>query len=322
MGVRSDRALIGRSEDGETAESRIGYPAGDLQAPTGERPTSERTTVRTPSRLVHTPSLLLSAAALLFSGAWCPAQSPAAPPAEPRKPAPAAQSEGTKNAAVVPVPRKDEFWVKRSESFDKRAKEGAEKGDIGVIFMGDSITQGWEGNGAGIWKDKYAPRGAVNMGIGGDRTQHVLWRLEHGNIEGLAKPKSGAAPKLVVLMIGTNNSNGKDHSAEEIAEGIKAVVSRLRERLPESRVLLLGIFPRGEKPNAQREKNARAGELASSAADGKWVHYLDIGAAFLEPDGTLSKDVMPDHLHLSAEGYRRWAEAMEPKMKELLGEGE
>ncbi|MFN7022474.1 MAG: GDSL-type esterase/lipase family protein [Phycisphaerales bacterium] len=210
--------------------------------------------------------------------------------------------------------------MKRNESFDKWAKDGAEKGDIGVIFLGDSITQGWEGKGAEVWKAKYAPRGAVNMGIGCDRTQHVLRRLEHGNIDGLAKPKSGTAPKLVVLMIGTNNSNGIDHSAEEIAEGIKAVVSRLREGLAETGILMLDIFPRGLKPNAQREKNARASELAASAADGKWVHCLDVGPAFLEPDGTLSKGVMPDNLHPSALGCRCWAEAMEPRIRKLLGE--
>ena len=116
----------------------------------------------------------------------------------------------------------------------------------------------------------------MNLGIGGDRTQHVLWRLDNGNIEGIK-------PKVAVLMIGTNNSNGNDNTAEEIADGIKAIVEKLREELPETKVLLLAVFPRGEKPNPQREKNAKASEMASKLADGKKVHYLDIGPKFLEP---------------------------------------
>jgi len=123
-----------------------------------------------------------------------------------------------------------------------------------------------------------------------------------------------------VLMIGTNNSNGKDNTAEEIADGIKAIVKKLRDKLPQTKILLLAVFPRGEKPNTQREKNARASELASQLADGKMVHYLDIGPKFLEPDETLSREIMPDLLHLSPKGYAIWAEAIEPKVKELLGE--
>jgi beta-glucosidase len=124
-------------------------------------------------------------------------------------------------------------------------------------------------------------------------------------------------------MIGTNNSNGEDNTAREIADGVMAVVTKLRAKLPRTKVLLLGIFPRGETADEQREKNATASALASRIADGKMVHYLDLGPAFLEEDGTtLTPAVMPDYLHLSGEGYRRWAEAIEPKVKELLGEAE
>lgn len=271
--------------------------------------------------------LLLVVGLIACSPVFCMAQSPAAPAAPPAKAEPPKTGQPTPkakekpaNSATEPASRSDERWTKRHESFNERAKQGAEKGDIGVIFLGDSITEGWEGAGAEVWRAKYAPRNAVNMGIGGDRTQHVLWRLEHGNVDGLDKPKSGAAPRVVVLMIGTNNSNGKDNTAEEIADGIKAVVGELRERLPEAKVLLLGVFPRGEKPNPQREKNAQASALAAKIADGKSVHYLDIGSAFLEKDGSLSKAVMSDFLHLSPDGYKRWADAIEPKLKELLGE--
>jgi lysophospholipase L1-like esterase len=198
--------------------------------------------------------------------------------------------------------------MKRHEAYNQTIKNHQ---DAQLLFIGDSITDAWSGPGKEAWNKHFAPRKAVNLGIGGDRTQHVLWRLENGNIDGVK-------PKAAVLMIGTNNSNGNDHTAEEIAEGIKAIVAKLRKELPETKILLLAIFPRGEKPNPQREKNAKASKLASEVADGKMVHYLDIGEKFLEPDGSLSKEIMPDRLHLSPKGYQIWAENIEPKVAELV----
>jgi len=209
---------------------------------------------------------------------------------------------------VTPVPR-DKNWEKRHEGFNEQAK----KGDYDLLFIGDSITDGWRGGGKQAWEKFYASRKPLNLGIGGDRTQHVLWRLENGNIEGLH-------PKLAVLMIGTNNSNGNDNTAEEIGAGIQAIVKKLREKLPETKVLVLAIFPRGEKPSPQREKNAKASEIAAQLADGKNVFFLDIGPKFLTEDGTLSREIMPDLLHLSPKGYEIWAEAIEPKVSEVLGD--
>ncbi len=210
------------------------------------------------------------------------------------------------HSAVTPVPREGN-WKEVHESINRQAKAG----DVNLLFIGDSITQGWGNN--EIWKKYYTPRKVMNAGIGGDRTQHVLWRLDNGNIDGIK-------PKLAVVMIGTNNSNGADNTAEEIADGIKAIVAKLRTKLPETKILLLGIFPRGEKPNAQREKNAKASELASKVADGKMVIYEDIGKAFLTEDGTLTKEVMPDFLHLSAKGYEIWAQSIEATVSKLLGD--
>ena len=153
----------------------------------------------------------------------------------------------------------------------------------------------------------------MNLGIGGDRTQHVLWRLDNGNIEGIS-------PKLAVLMIGTNNSNGTDNTAEEIGVGIQAIVKKLREKLPTTKVLILAVFPRGEKPNPQREKNAKASEIASKLADNESIFFLDIGPKFLTADGTLTKEIMPDFLHLTPKGYEIWAEAIEPSVVKLMGE--
>lgn len=215
--------------------------------------------------------------------------------------------EGKAHSAVTPAPREADWWTKRHESINARLA----KGNVDLLFLGDSITQGWNDN--EVWQKYYARRNAANMGIGGDRTQHVLWRLDHGNEDDIS-------PKLVVLMIGTNNSNGTDNTAEEIADGIGAVVRKLRSKLPETKILLLAIFPRGERPNPQREKNATASRLASKLAHGKMIHYLDIGPAFLEADGALTKEIMPDLLHLSLRGYEIWAESIEETVAELMGE--
>ena len=211
-------------------------------------------------------------------------------------------------STVVPVPR-DGGWMNRHQSFNERVK----KGNVDLLLIGDSITQGWEGAGKEAWAKHYDKRNAVNLGIGGDRTQHVLWRLDNGNVEGIS-------PKLAVLMIGTNNSNGTDNTAEEIGAGITAIVKKLREKLPQTKVLILAVFPRDEKPTPRREKNAKASEIASKLADNQNVFYLDIGSKFLTPDGLLTKDIMPDYLHLSPQGYTIWAEAIEPKVTELMGE--
>ncbi len=222
-------------------------------------------------------------------------------------------------ATTTAVPRTDAGWVQRNDVFNARAKGAAVKGDAGIVFLGDSITQGWEGAGKAVWAERYAPRSAVNFGIGGDRTQHVLYRVENGNLEGLAKPEEGTPPRLVVLMIGTNNM-GSD-SAGAIAEGIGAVVKAVRAKLPETPVLLLGVFPRGEQAeDPVRSKIADVNSRIALLADGQRTVYLDIGEKFVGAGGVISKEVMPDFLHLSARGYELWAEAMEPTLKKMLGE--
>ncbi len=221
--------------------------------------------------------------------------------------------EGKKHSAVTPVVQTAEWaikwWGPRHEAVDKRLK----KGNVDLLFIGDSITHGWENVGREIWDVYHAPRNAVNMGFSGDRTQHVLWRLEHSNLEAIS-------PKLVVLMIGTNNSNGDDNTAEEIADGIITICKRLRSRLPKTKILLLAIFPRDHKPSPQRQKNARASLSASRVADGKMIHYLNINSSFLTEDGLLTKDIMPDYLHPNKAGYKIWAEAIKPKIAQLMGE--
>ncbi len=213
------------------------------------------------------------------------------------------------NTATTPAPREGDGWMKRHESMNERVK----KGDVDLIFIGDSITHGWEGAGKDVWASRYAPRKAVNLGIGGDRTQHVLWRLENGNIEGIS-------PKLAVIMIGTNNSNKEDNTVAEIAAGVRAIVKKLRDELPKTKILVLGIFPRGKDPNPQRGKILQVNQIIAKLDDGKMVHYVDIGPRFVDDEGVLPKDIMPDYLHLSPAGYQIWADAIEPKVAELMGE--
>ncbi len=228
-------------------------------------------------------------------------------------------AETPKNLAIDPKPREG-GWVKRHESFNEISK----KGEAQLVFLGDSITQGWEGNGKEVWARFWAPLKAANFGIGGDRTEHVIWRLQNGNFDGIK-------PKLVVLMIGTNNTGHQgrpatEHggavytsSAEQTAEGVKMILDILGKKLPETKVLLLGIFPRGAtKDDAMRKQNVATNNLISGFADDKRVSYMDIGNTFLQPDGTLPKEIMPDLLHLNAKGYEMWTNAIEGKVKELM----
>jgi len=206
--------------------------------------------------------------------------------------------------ATKPAPR-DAGWVKRHEGFVEIAK----KGGVDFLLMGDSITDGWRGKGKAVYAEHFEPLKAANFGIGGDRTQHVLWRLQNGELDGIT-------PKLCMLMIGTNN--GKD-SAEDVAAGITAIVKELQKKSPTTKVLLLAIFPRGEKPNPGREKNDKVNTMIAKLDDGgKTVKYLDIGPKFLEPDGTLPKEIMPDALHPNEKGYEIWAEAMGPTLEEMM----
>lgn len=201
----------------------------------------------------------------------------------------------------------------------KKFLEIVAKGNADVIFLGDSITQGWEGSGRKAWAANFAPLKAVNLGIGGDQTGHVIWRITEG------KELVPIQPKVAVIMIGTNNA-GRD-SAEQIAGGIKAIVDELRKQKPEMKILLLGVFPRAggiakddkvapaEKLNP---KIKQINERIAKFADGKHVFYKDIGEKFLTKEGGLSREIMPDLLHLSPAGYDIWAGAIKGDVQKLL----
>ena len=221
-------------------------------------------------------------------------------------------------STITPKPRQSEFWLNRFDEINRRI----EQGNIDLLFVGDSITHFWEGTiyptdsephgtaGQVVWDEYYSQRNAANIGIGGDKIEHILWRLDHGNIDGIS-------PKLIVLLAGTNNA--KDNTAAEIADGIVAIIDKLQLKLPDSKILLLSIFPRGEYPNDLRTILANASQTAAARiADKDNVYYMDIAANFLSNDGILSPDIMPDARHPNEQGYRIWAESIEPIVSELF----
>ena len=248
-------------------------------------------------------SFVCLAAAGAFVGA-SPAQSTPVAPA-------AAVQAAPDNPAVTAVARADGWWQQRHAGMNARVKQGK----VDLVFLGDSITEAWDGPGAELWKTRYATRNAVNLGISGDQTEHLLWRLRNGNLDGIA-------PKAAVVMIGTNNvgNTGGKHTAEQIAAGVKAVLDELHARTPKTKVLLLAIFPRSEKPDAMREKIVAINASLAKLADGERITFLDLATKFLAADGTLPKELMPDALHLSPKGYTIWSDAIEPELKRLMGE--
>ena len=215
------------------------------------------------------------------------------------------------NSAIEASPRTEGGWQDRQKLLSQRTAEAGEKAQ--VIFIGDSITQGWEGDGKEVWAKYYAHRNAVNLGIGGDRTQHVLWRLDNGNIDGLK-------PKAAVLMIGTNNSNGEDNTPGQIAQGVTIILKKLREKLPGTKILLLAIFPRNENFSAQRGKLTMINQVLQKSADDRDIFWIDFGHKFLRADGTIPRELMPDYLHLSKKGYEIWAESIEDNLSTIIGD--
>ncbi len=206
--------------------------------------------------------------------------------------------------------------TQRTDDVLQRARENP--GAYDIEFIGDSITQGWEGAGRNVWQEFYGKRKCINMGVSGDRTQNVLWRFDQGQLDGIKA-------RVAVVMIGTNNSNDnkagvEDNSTADILEGVQAIVQQIRTRQPDTKIILLGIFPRGQTFSTQRGKILQVNEALARLDDGRNIFYVDIGSQLIENEGSISKSMMKDYLHPGEAGYTIWAAAIEPKLKELLGE--
>lgn len=215
------------------------------------------------------------------------------------------------NPATTPISRMSESWWKaRHEACVEMTKQGG----FDIAFLGDSITQGWESVGKAYWDKNFAPMKSANFGFSGDRTEHVLWRLDNGEI-------LAAKPKVIVIMIGTNNIGHRSVTPAQASEGVRAIVAKIRAGSPESRVLLLATFPRSTGPqDADRLKVAEMVDAYKSVADGKSVWFLDIRVNFVNGAGYILPAIMPDYLHLSPAGYQIWGDAMLPTLKSALAQ--
>jgi lysophospholipase L1-like esterase len=228
----------------------------------------------------------------------------------------AAFGQSTPEPADVAAPKlgadgqMDAKFAKRHADFLARDKQG----NIDLVFLGDSITEGWFwGNNSDIWNAHFGKFNPVDFGIGGDKTQHVLWRIDNGELDGIS-------PKVLVLLIGTNNIG---YPAEDILRGDERIVAEIHQKLPQTKLLILAIFPRGADPNdphvadmRQKIKTVNAG--LAQLDDGDKTRYLDIGDKFLAADGSIPKDIMPDALHPNHAGFEIWANAMQPLLDEMM----
>jgi len=216
------------------------------------------------------------------------------------------------HSALSPAPLQEEWAVewwkpRHEEKLNDDRRETAR-----MLFLGDSITQGWETAGQDVWQKFYADRQPFNLGFSGDRTENVLWRLEHGGVDGMAL-------ELIILSIGTNNTGHRQDPSACTTKGIEMILDELNDRLPGAKILLLAIFPRGEFSGDElRKRNGEINGRIEKLADREEVYYLDLNHVFLQENGELPEEVMPDFLHPNEEGYRLWADAMESMIENLL----
>lgn len=208
-----------------------------------------------------------------------------------------------------------DLWMKHHEN---RKRWCAEQ-DVDLLMVGDSIVFGWSRVGKDVWNEYYGDRNAVNIGSSGDRTYHMLWHFQNGGLEGMKERN----PKLVVVMIGTNNRGEPELKGRDTAYGILALLKEIHTHLPESKILLLAVFPRGDTPADEgRIRNDQINEIIKGYADNKTVYWMDLGHVFMDDMSLLNRDLMPDGLHPNEAGYRAWAEAMELMIEKLMGEPE
>ena len=217
-------------------------------------------------------------------------------------------AQAPRNPATTPVPRTDAGILARQDEVLRRAKESA---PAPVVFIGDSITQGFEGAGKTAWDRHFAPLGALNLGVSGDRTEHVLWRLRQASIARLE-------PRAIVLLIGTNNLGHGTSTGEQTLEGLVQVVETLRAQAPKAVIVALEIFPRGEGFNAMRGEIAQVNQ-ALRGLRGEQVRVVPIGDRWVRRDGGIARESMPDFLHLSESAYGEWGADLAPLLKEILG---
>jgi beta-glucosidase len=205
------------------------------------------------------------------------------------------------------------LWIPHHEN---RKKWVTEK-NVDLLMIGDSILFEYARSAREVWDKYYGKRNAVNIASSGDQTQHMLWHFQHGGLDGM-KDRN---PKVVVLLLGTNNRGLPENAGRDTASGILALLKELHNKLPASKIILMALLPRGWTPDDKgRLRNQEINEIIRTYADNKTVYWLDTSDVFLDSNGNLSRDLIKDGLHPSLKGYYAWAEAMEPMIKKLMGE--
>jgi len=208
----------------------------------------------------------------------------------------------TSPLSVIPSKRSEDWWLARHQQKLTELKQINEP--LELLFLGDSITHAWEVEGEEYWQQHFAHPKAFNLGFAGDRTEHLLWRIQNGEVANLS-------PEWIVLLIGTNNAGHRHDAPEDIAAGVKAILDELKQRLPNSKVLLMAIFPRSRnKLKRMRKRVDSANTLIKEYTDEKNVLWLDINHHFLTNEGVLLGSVMPDLLHPNSQQYAVWAKAI------------
>ncbi|MCM2273806.1 MAG: GDSL-type esterase/lipase family protein [Candidatus Didemnitutus sp.] len=217
-------------------------------------------------------------------------------------------------AAPVPPPRTPESAVTPNNRNPRRHAEflaRIQHGPVGVLFLGDSITDFWPRKGELTWL-KFAPYQPANFGISAERTEDVLWRLQNGELDGID-------PKVVVMMIGTNNlGHFADERPEWAAAGVQRLLETIRAKLPRATILLYAVFPRATAGSALRTRVAELNRHLAPLADGRDIRFIDIGAGFLDAQGEIPADIMPDKLHPGHQGYDVWYADLAPRLAELM----
>lgn len=221
---------------------------------------------------------------------------------------------GEANPAAVSEPQKakwaQKFWMPRHESIIQEIKKN--KGQFDLILIGDSITQGWQGKAArnALAKD-FKGKKILNLGFKGDYTGHVLWRLQNGELEGVSA-------EVAVIMIGTNNTTRGD-SSSQTAEGVKLIVEEVKKRLPESKILLISVFPRSAPDHKFRKINTGINEIIQKYADQKSVFWFDMTPNLTVAKGELNAEFFArDQLHIRDKGYEMWSAKMKEEISKIL----
>lgn len=208
--------------------------------------------------------------------------------------------------------RSDEHFIERHALFLKLGQERA----IRLLFLGDSITRRWVDY-PELWNSYFGSYRPANFGVGGDMAQTLLWRIQNGEIDHIQ-------PEVVVLLIGTNNV--PTHSGSEIAATIRRIVATLQEKLPSTKIVLMAIFPRGPQQRGNADKNNpyymdvinAVNQKLASLGDQDCIHFVDIGASLLGPDGEIDSSLLPDQLHLIGPGYKIWGAALKGILEKLM----